>query len=265
VVGVDAGGITEQGSQSGIAADATVAATGDFDGDGRDDLLLSDAATGTVTVWQLGENGIATGGDAQSVGAGWSMVGSGDFDGDGSDDLLWRDGATGGLIAWTDVTGAGGAVQSGEMALDASTEILGIADFGGDGRDDLLVRASDGTVSLWQAVGGAVTSTDIGTVDPVWQADLVGDFSDDGKADVVWRSGDSMTLWQMDGAAVAESDTISVAADWRVVDLDDLSPSFTRDLLLHNDAGEVAVIDIVDDDNPTFEIVSTIPTEWSLI
>ncbi|MEQ8622421.1 MAG: hypothetical protein RIB88_17120, partial [Thalassobaculaceae bacterium] len=265
VVGVDAGGITEQGTQSGIAADATVAATGDFDGDGRDDLLLSDGEAGTVTVWQLGEDGMATGGAAQAVGAGWSMVGTGDFDGDGTDDLLWRDGATGGLIAWTDVTDAGGAVQSGEMALDASSEILGIADFGGDGSDDLLVRAADGTVSLWEAVGGVVSSTVIDSVDPVWQADLVGDFSGDGQADVVWRAGDSMTLWQMDGASVDQDDTISVSADWQVVDLDDLAPSFTRDLLLHNDAGEVAVVDIVDDDNPTFEIVSTIPTEWSLI
>ncbi|MDF1792942.1 MAG: hypothetical protein P1U88_13575, partial [Thalassobaculaceae bacterium] len=266
IVGVDAGGITEQGSRSGIAADATVAATGDFDGDGRDDLLLGDSSAGTVAVWQLGESGAATGGLAQNVDAGWSLVGTGDFDGDGTDDLLWRNGATGGVVVWSDVAADGGATAGSELELDASSEILGIGDFGGDGRDDLLLRDADGTVTLWEMDGGAIgTSTEIGEVDAVWQADLVGDFTGDEKADIVWRSGDTMTLWQMHGATVVEDDTISVSANWRVVDIDDLAPSFTRDLLLHNDVGEVAVLDVVDDDNPTFEVLSTIPTDWSLI
>ncbi len=263
VVGVDAAGITEQGTQTGLPTDATVAAIGDFDGDGTDDLLLS--GDGSVSVWQLGDNGVSTAGLTQTVGAGWSLAGTGDFDGDGTDDLLWRNGATGGISAWIDVADAGGATRSAEFALDASTEIVGIADFGGDGRDDLLVRAADGTVSVWESDGNAVTRTDVGQLDSVWEADLVGDFSGDGKADVVWRSGDTTTLWMMDGASVAAEETITVEANWRILDLEDLAPSFTRDLLLQNDAGEVAVLDVVDDDNPTLEIVSTVPTDWSLI
>lgn len=163
------------------------------------------------------------------------------------------------------MAGAGGATRTAEMALDPSTEILGIADFGGDGRDDLLVRSGDGTVSLWENNGGAVTRTDIGHLDAVWEADLVGDFSGDGKADVVWRSGDTATLWMMDGPSVTAEETITVEATWRFVDIEDLAPSFTRDLLLQNDAGEVAVLDVVDDDNPTLEVVSTIHTDWHLI
>ncbi len=87
----------------------------------------------------------------------------------------------------------------------------------------------------------------------------------EGEAGVVGRAGDTTTLWMMDGASVAAEETITVEANWRILDLEDLAPSFTRDLLLQNDAGEVAVLDVVDDDNPTLEIVSTVPTDWSLI
>ena len=263
IVGVDSAGITEMATRTGLPSDATVAATADFDGDGRDDLLLS--GNGSVSVWELGSHGAAVQGLTKTVGAGWSLAGTGDFDGDGSADLLWRNGTTGGLSAWLDLDRSGGPIESGEIAFDPSSQIVGIADFGGDGRDDLLVRSADGTVSLWQNTGSSVTRTDLGHMDSVWEADLVGDFSGDGKADVLWRSGDTATLWMMNGASVAAEETISVAANWRTVDLDDLAPSFTRDLLFHNDLGDLAVLDVTDDDNPTLEIVTTVPTEWALI
>jgi hypothetical protein len=69
-----------------------VAGTGDFNGDGRDDLLMRHDS-GVVTNW-LGEaDGGFVNNDANAVvrfPSSWQVAGTGDFNGDGRDDLLMR-------------------------------------------------------------------------------------------------------------------------------------------------------------------------------
>jgi hypothetical protein len=70
----------------------TIAGIGDFNGDGRDDILWRDD-TGLVVDW-LGQAG---GGFADNylnsvvnVPLAWQVAAIGDFNGDGRDDILWR-------------------------------------------------------------------------------------------------------------------------------------------------------------------------------
>lgn len=69
--------------------DWTIAGTGDFDGNGKSDILWRDS-DGQVAIWLDGD-------PTQAVypstvpGTDWQIEGTGDFDGDGNSDILWRD------------------------------------------------------------------------------------------------------------------------------------------------------------------------------
>jgi hypothetical protein len=68
-----------------------IAGTGDFNGDGRDDILWR-SDNGSVVDLLGNENGSFTGNVNFNLNPGldWHIVGTSDFNGDGLDDILWR-------------------------------------------------------------------------------------------------------------------------------------------------------------------------------
>jgi hypothetical protein len=64
---------------------------GDFDGDGRDDLLLTNGSS--MEMWTKFTRGSFTHVASHAFPPRWSVLGTGDVNGDGKDDLLWRDSA----------------------------------------------------------------------------------------------------------------------------------------------------------------------------
>ena len=86
-------GAGENKSGAGYQVDTSwhAVGVGDFNGDGRDDILWRND-NGTVTDWLGQADGRFTGNtdDANlKVGAGWQVTGIGDYNGDGRDDVLW--------------------------------------------------------------------------------------------------------------------------------------------------------------------------------
>jgi hypothetical protein len=78
-----------------------VAGVGDFNGDGKSDILWHNSATGQNVTWIMTGATISGGGPIDSVpDLNWSIVGVGDFDGDGKSDILWRNNATGENSIW---------------------------------------------------------------------------------------------------------------------------------------------------------------------
>jgi len=72
--------------------------TGDFNGDGKTDILWrkASAAGGAATIWQM-DGTTATPGPIYNVDPIWTIEGTDDFNGDGKADILWRKaGGTGG-------------------------------------------------------------------------------------------------------------------------------------------------------------------------
>jgi len=120
----------------------SITGVGDFDGDGKSDILWRNGATGEISIWFM--NG-ATILSQPVFGAvtdlNWSIVGIGDFDGDGKSDILWHNNVTGSNSIWlmNGTTISGGATNFA-TATDLNWSITGVGDFDGDGKSDILWR-----------------------------------------------------------------------------------------------------------------------------
>ncbi|MFP3580202.1 VCBS repeat-containing protein [Arthrobacter sp. SIMBA_036] len=161
---------------------------GDFNGDGKSDVIARDAS-GVLYLYP----GDGTGGwkPAQVIGTGWdvfdSIVSPGDFNGDGSNDVLAR-GKDGTLYLYPG-NGAGGwltrtVVGTGWDVMDA---ILTPGDFNGDGKVDVLARDRNGYLYFYGG-NGAGSWTRSWLIGTGWGAlkflGAAGDFNGDGFADV---------------------------------------------------------------------------------
>jgi hypothetical protein len=137
----------------------SVVGSGDFDGDGKTDILWRNTS-GQLGVWLMNGAAITGGGDLTSDGAvvrpdaSWSVAGIGDFDGTGTADILWRN-TSGALIEWqmngSMITSNSGNVTSGgaSIAPAASWHVAEIGDFDGDGQSDILWRNDSGAMAEW--------------------------------------------------------------------------------------------------------------------
>ena len=182
-----------------------VVGTGDFNGDGRDDILWRNS-DGTVSNWLANSNGLGgfianDANAARFAPTSWTVVGTGDFNGDGRDDILWRN-SNGQLSNWLGQAN-GGFVLNDAVALtqvDTAWKVVGTGDFNGDGRDDILWRNDNGTLSTWngQANGGFLNNGGVSAtfVPLAWSVVAVGDYNGDGRDDILWRNTDgTLTDW----------------------------------------------------------------------
>ena len=168
----------------------------DFDGDGRDDLMKRFAVDGELVVDVLRSTGddFALSRWANSQGGArdgmkWWVA---DFTGDGRADLMKAWGRDGQMNADVHVsTGTGFAMERWATAQGAFAAgyAWSVADFDGDGRADLMKRwTADGAVraAVHTSDGSSFTasrwSDDLGAPGAKW---LVGDFTGDGKADLL--------------------------------------------------------------------------------
>jgi uncharacterized protein YkwD len=230
--------------QTPIALNVRLEAVGDFDGNGRADMLWRNQSTGrsvmsyhdtdgSVSEWLVVSNYIALNTSALKVG---------DINGDGKDDIVWRNMGTGNVVlslmnghvpTWRGLTAT-------PIALSVALEAVG--DFDNNGRADLLWRNTrtgnslmsyhnlDGSVASWPVVSNYINPT-------TTKALGVGDFDGDGKDDILWRnqsSGNTVvslmngnvpswvgvsfsTCPEVSGYAIDTSDRDSVLAFYRSV------------------------------------------------
>ncbi|HEV2043853.1 MAG TPA: VCBS repeat-containing protein, partial [Sphingomicrobium sp.] len=185
-----------------------VAGTGDFNGDGRDDILWRNE-NGTVSNWLGTAAGGFTPNDANAarfVPTAWHVAGTGDFNGDGRDDILWRN-DNGQVSNWLGQAN-GGFILNDAIALSSVPTawfVAGTGDFNGDGRDDILWRNNDGTLSNWlgQANGGFVANdVNAAAFVPIsWTVVATGDYNGDGRDDILWRNSDgTLSNWLVTAA-----------------------------------------------------------------
>jgi len=250
-------------------ADWHVVDTGDFDGDGKSDLLWR-TDSGALAIWEMDGTHIKAADftrigptSVAAPGADWHVLGAADFDGDGKSDLLWRT-DSGALAIWemngtqikaADYTKAGSA-NVGIPAPD--WHIVGTGDFDGDGKSDLLWRTDSGALAIWEMNGTQVKAADylkiggsnVGAPGHDWHVIGTGDFDGDGKSDLLWQTDSgALAIWEMNGTQIKAADYIKLgqtnvgvpAHDWHFAATGDYNGDGKSDLLWHTDSGALAI------------------------
>jgi RHS repeat-associated protein len=171
---------------------------GDFDGDGKSDVLYRRPSD--MNLYMVRGNG--TGGwiDGASTAVGWGWDGNiifspGDITGDGKPDVLYRRPSDQKLY-YIRGNGAGGWIDGASVAVDATAWsdrdiIFGRGDVTGDGRTDLYARvAASGELRLYPGNGNGTFAApvSVGTGWTVYRHLLAaGDINADAQPDIVAR------------------------------------------------------------------------------
>jgi len=178
-----------------------VVGAGDFNGDGKADILWQNDS-GQAAIWlmdgltQIG--GATVGGNP---GPSWHVVGAGDFNGDGKADILWQNDSGQAAIWLMDgLNQIGGATVGGNPG--SSWHAIAAADFNGDGKADILWQNDSGQAAIWTMDGltqiaGAQVGGNPGAT---WHVIGAGDYNGDGFADILWQNDNGqVAIWTMNG------------------------------------------------------------------
>lgn len=238
--------------RSGVPMEWRVAGSGDFDGDGRSDVLWRND-NGQITNWLGRADGSIANNDRialSAVEASWRVAAVDDFNGDGRADILFRN-TDGRITDWL------GRVDGGFTNNDAAAisrvpldwQIVGSGDFNGDGRADVLWRHQDGRITDWLGrADGAFSNNDeiaLSSVPAAWKIVGTGDFNGDGRTDLLWRNtngGLSDWLGRSDGSFAnndAAAYTTGVPTSWHVADTGDYNGDGRFDILWRNGNGSL--------------------------
>jgi len=252
------------GGQSGASA------LGDFNGDGKADVLWRIDSGGLNAMWLMNQTTKSVGQDLEPAPSRWIVVGIGDFNGDGKADILWRDPSTGENAVWL-MNGTTKTLGTYLESAGANWTVAGVGDFNGDGKADILWRdRASGANAMWLMNGQTkVLGTYIESAGTNWNVVGIGDFNGDGKADVLWRddTSGSDAVWLMNGAAKVVGSYLEWApARWRVAGVGDFNGDGRADILWRDRAtGEDAIWLM----NGTTKVVGayteSAPTVWSVV
>lgn len=257
-----------------------VAATGDFNGDGRTDVVWQIDSGDTYSISRAspgGGLGLDDSGGAFS-GGGWKIVGSGDFNGDGIDDILWR-AADGRVGNWLGNRGGGFTVNEASI-VPVSTEwhVSGTGDFNGDGRSDILWTSDGGLMGNWlaSANGTFVSNADNSLMQGRAENILaIGDFNGDNLDDILFRdaSNEVFMMEVFQGGAFYPGWGLgyvkTIPQSWNVSAVGDYNGDGTDDLLWRNDNGALGTWFGIKNDGYRYtindgDLLYNVPTTWQV-
>ncbi len=224
----------------------SITTSGDFDGDGKSDILWRNTNSGQAYIYQMNGLSVVTEGAVRNVSNDWKIFGAGDFSGDGKSDILWRNLNSGNTYIYQ-MNGSTVASEGLVRTVSNDWKISGTGDFNGDGNSDILWRnLNSGDTYIYQMNGLTVASEGlVRTVSNDWKISGTGDFNGDGKADLLWRNANtgSTYIYLMNGTSItSEGDIRQVSNDWVIAGIDDFNGDNKSDLLWRNNVTGQAYI-----------------------
>jgi hypothetical protein len=218
---------------------------GDFNGDGKSDLLGQDIG-GEAGIWLMnGLTPIAQANVGANLGPSHHAIGAGDFNGDGKSDILWQN-DNGQAEIW--LMNGTTPIAQGNAGPNpgAGHHLVAIGDLNGDGKSDILWQNDNGQAEIWlmngtTPISQANAGTNLGTSHHIMAAR---DFNGDGKADILWQNDNGQAeIWLMNGTtpiAQANAGTNS-GPSHHITGAGDFNGDGKADILWQNDNGQAEI------------------------
>ena len=243
---------SQLGLSLGLTSDAPQVATGDFNLDGKPDLVVATGVHGsTVIVLPGNGTGGFSAGTPFAAGSAPFAVAVGDFNGDGKPDLAVANDTASGTVTVLlgDGTGNFTPAFGSPFAVGGRPQSVAVGDFNGDGKPDLAVAnfvTGTVTVLLGNGFGGFAPApgSPINVGEP--NSVVVGDFNGDGKPDLAVSSLSGFVAVLlgngMGGFAPAVSSPLAAGGSPKVVVTADFNGDGKLDIAVtNNDDGTVNV------------------------
>ena len=223
----------------------------DTDGDGDSDHLWQHKTTGDMTVWH--QQGFAHVGGTflGGVGSNFVLADSADLDADSDSDLILFDGdpSAGLALRWEMENNA--KISGAKLAGFPGWQFKGTGDVDGDGDGDIFwqsengLAASDGTVILWIMENNAkVTGTNIGRHEFGGRIEVIGDFDNDGDADILQSvpSGSALVRWDFENGSKVAGASIGGFPGYHVIASGDFNKDGSDDIMWEIDTYDSTTI-----------------------
>lgn len=226
---------------------------GDYNGDGKTDILMRNINTGQLAVWFM--NGSTFVSDAilsqvSNAAGGWEAVGISDLNGIVSENIN-----TGQMALWS-MNGTAymsDAVLTQTHNYAGGWRVVATGDFNSDGHIDILLEnINTGQLAVWFMNGATFISdtvlSQVSNYAGGWRIGGTGDFNADGQTDILLQNINTgqIAVWFMNGTTFVSDlvlpNVTNAAGGWRVVGTGDYNGDGKPDILLQNiNDGKLAV------------------------
>jgi hypothetical protein len=211
--------------------------SGDFNGDGKQDILWRNGQTGEVDIWFMNGPSVVSKVYVATVGLELSIAGTADFNRDGKSDILWQNMVDGTFVIWI----MDGSIHSDHAFPSQGNQwsIVGVADLDRSGFADILWRnVATGELIGWKSEAGLnFSGFRIGTAGLDWNLAGAADLFGNGQSALIWRNQNSgeVVAWQLNGNAVSAQSSLGVASlNWTLAGFGDFNGDGRTDILWHN-------------------------------
>jgi subtilisin family serine protease len=216
--------------------------SGDFNGNGRADVLWANDTAREVAYWDGGQQPL--GGYLGPTSSDWEYLGKGDFDNNGKSDILWQNKNNSEVHFWLDGRQGRGKFLGAHPTV---WKYIGVGDMDGNGRDDIVWwNQVNMEVGVWY--DGLQRNGQIMAIQSYdWSPVGIGDMNNNGRDDVLWwhENVDEVGFW--DGGRQNQGGYLgSQNKTWTAVSMGDYTGDGRADMAwVHNIPNSIGETDVV--------------------